>query len=264
MLAGEGVEAFRRDPTAALLAKEIATEFQLGPGDLLTLTVYPDDEGRTRTLKLRVAGVFRSFPPTEPYAEVVISAAALPAPVPNPDFYLARVAPTHSPTQVADELRRGAGFSVTTISQLTLQERRSLTALNLRGLSRLEAVAAGLVAAVGVAVLGAFLVLERRREMAVLRAVGATTRQLLTGPAIEGAIAVFGSLAIGIPIGVGLSVITIRVLGLFFVLPPPLVVLPTATLGGLAGFTVLTSALALAVTLRVVARRAAASVLREP
>ena len=60
---------------------------------------------------------------------------------------------------------------------------RGLTALNLAGLGRIEALGAALIAAVGVAVLGAFLVLERRREFAILRAVGADTSQVIAGPA---------------------------------------------------------------------------------
>jgi putative ABC transport system permease protein len=252
---------------ATLVAAEIADGFSLSPGDTLALTLFPDDQSRTRNLNLHVAGVYRSFPPTEPLSELVMTASALPQPLPPPDFALARVTPGTSPGRVAEELRAGSAataFTVTTIADLNRREQRSLTALNLRALGRLEALAAGLVAAVGVAVLGAFLVLERRREAAVLRAAGATTVQVLTGPAIEGTVAVVGSLAIGVPIGIGLSIVAIRVLALFFTLPPPLVVVPTGALGGLAAFMIAVSVLAFAVVLRRVTRAAAASVLREP
>jgi putative ABC transport system permease protein len=149
-----------------------------------------------------------------------MNAAALPGPAIDPDFYLGRVAAGSTVPAVAAEVRRAApAYTVMTIDQQVLPEQRTLTVLNLRALSRLEAAAAGLVAAVGVAVLGAFLVLERRREAAVLRSVGATTAQSLTGPGVEGAVAVFGSLLIGVPVGIGLAVLSIRVLGLFFTLP---------------------------------------------
>jgi putative ABC transport system permease protein len=209
--------------------------------------------------------VYRSFPPTDPFAELVMATAGLPTPLPPPDFYLAHLAPGASAGMVADDVRRRAtGFTVSTIGEFFIQERRSLTALDLRGLGRLEAVVAALVAAVGVAVLGAFLVLERRRESAILHAVGATTGQVVAPPVVEGAIAVFGSLIIGMPIGVGLAMLTIRVLGLFFTLPPPLVVLPTAALAGLAGLMVLSSALALGLAVAAVARQRPGVVLREP
>jgi putative ABC transport system permease protein len=153
---------------------------------------------------------------------------------------------------------------VTTIADRVTREQRSLTTLDLHGLGRLESFAAATVAAVGVAVLGAFLVLERRRESAILRAVGATTGQVLTAPAVEGAIAVLGSLIIGVPVGIGLSILAVRVLGLFFTLPPPLLVLPTGALASLAVFMIVMSAVALGVALRRVARQDAAPILREP
>lgn len=274
MVDGDGVAALARSPNGVLVAKEIADGFSVGIGDTVTMTVFPDDQTRSRNLNLQVVGIYRSFPPTrastsyavsEPFAEMVVTSGALPAPLPPADFYLARVAPGLSPTDVAGAVRRQIpGFTVTTLDAQILQEQRGLTTLDLRGLGRLEVVAAGTLAAVGVAVLGAFLVLERRRESAVLRSVGATTRQILTAPAVEGAIAVFGSLAIGIPIGIGLSILSIRVLGLFFTLPPPLVVVPVAGIAGLAAAMVGTSVVALGLALRAVARQAVAPVLREP
>ncbi|MFC8520351.1 FtsX-like permease family protein [Streptomyces sp. NPDC057257] len=73
----------------------------------------------------------------------------------------------------------------------------------------------------GVGLLGAFLVMERRREYAVLRTVDADTGRVLTGPAVESAVAVVGSLLIGIPLGLGLGVLSIRVLSLFLHFPHP-------------------------------------------
>jgi putative ABC transport system permease protein len=265
LLDGGGVEKLRNDPLAALVHAEIADGFALSIGDPLTLTLFPDSEGNAKNLTVHVAGVFRSIGPNDPFSELVMNIAAAPQPAPAPDFYLADVADGHSPAQVATELTATTpGLTVQTVAQSTLSEQRSLTALNLRSLGRLESVAAGLVAAIGVAVLGAFIVLERRREAAILRACGATTRQLLMPPAIEGAIAILGSLLIGIPVGIGTSIVAIRVLGLFFTLQPPLVVLPVQALLLLAGSLVAASVLALGVALRRVSRANPASLLREP
>jgi putative ABC transport system permease protein len=265
LLDGEGVEALRRDAQATLVHAEIADGFALGVGDTLTLTLFPDAEGNARNLKLRIAGVYRSFAPNEPFSELVMNAAAIAQPAPAPDFFMASVAAGYSPRQVAADLRAAdPGLTAQTVDQGRLSEQRSLTALNLRALGRLESVAAGLVAAVGVAVLGAFVVLERRRETAILRACGATTRQILTPPATEGVIAALGSLLIGIPVGIGVSIVAVRVLGLFFTLRPPLLVLPAGSLALLAGSLVVTSLVALGVTLYRVTRATPATVLREP
>ncbi|GIJ54133.1 ABC transporter permease [Virgisporangium aurantiacum] len=260
MLVGRGVEALAENPNAVLVNFEIADGFAVSPGDSLTLTVFPDDPNRTRNLTLLVAGVYRSFPPDDPFAELVTAAAAIPGPPVPVDFHLAKVRPG---TSAADLARANPGYTVTTLGQQVVQEQRSLTTLDLRGLSRLESLAAATVAAVGVAVLGAFLVRERGRETAILRAGGATTAQALTAPAVEGAIAVVGSLLIGIPLGIGLAALGIRVLQLFFMRPPPLIVVPVGALAGLALCMVVLSAVALGGALRRAARQDTASALRE-
>ena len=269
ILAGQGVAALASDPSGILVANEIAQDYSVRPGDSITLTTFPDDLDKSRNYNFHVLGIYRSFPPTLPTTEMVASSTSTAFPpgyLPPPDFYLAKVAPGSSPTAVAAAIRGGAigkDFSVATIGGIFESNQRTLASLNLSGLSRLEAVAAGLVAAIGIAVLGAFLVLERRREFAILRTMGANTKQILTGPAMEGIIAVIGSLVIGIPVGLGLSVLAVRVLVLFFTLPPPVLRVPFGALLGLIVFVSAASAVALGGALLAVNRVRAASVLRE-
>ncbi|MGB2873902.1 MAG: FtsX-like permease family protein, partial [Gaiellaceae bacterium] len=206
---------------------------------------------------------------SNPFAELVTSTAALPYYlVPPPDFYLARDAPGRPGASVAAGLRSLPGmhkrFAVTTLAQQRKLGPRSLTALNLAGLKRIEAIGAALIAAIGVAVLGAFLVFERRREFAVLQAVGADTSQVLTGPAQEGLVAVVGSILIGLPLGLVLGVLVVRVLGLFFTLPPPLLSVPAGALAAFILLMAISSAVALAGALRRVNRVGAPAALREP
>lgn len=152
---------------------------------------------------------------------------------------------------------------MTKISARHRPDQRSLTSLSLGGLGRLEAIGAGLIAALGVAVLGAFVILERRREFAILRSLGAGTARLLTGPGLEGAIAIVGSPVLGVPLGLGLAVLAVRVLGFFFAVPPPVLAVAPAPLAAFVLLVVLTSAAALAGALVAVTRVAAATVLRE-
>ncbi|NJC72007.1 ABC transporter permease [Planosporangium thailandense] len=262
MVTGEGLDALAANPTAVLVSSQVADDFSVSVGDTLNITIFPDDQKRLRNINLTVAGVYRAFAPTDPAVGVVTTSTAVQSPAPA-DYYLARVAPGLSSVRVAEDVRRQTrGLMITTLAQHVQQEERGLTTLDLRGLGSLESVAAAVIAGVGVAVLGAFLVLERRRESAILRAIGATTRQVLTAPAAEGAITVVLSLLIGVPVGIGLSIVSIKVLGLFFVLPPPLVVVPTTALLGFGAFMIAVSVLALGVTLRSVARQDAAPTLR--
>jgi len=264
---GAGVGALATDRSGVLIADEVARGFQLGPGDTLPVTLFPDDRDASQKLNLRVVGVYRAFSPTDPLAEMVVATAALTQPLPVPDFYLARVAHGRNPDDVAAALRTsGVAHSATvvTLAENVRQQQRGLTAVNLDGLSRIEVTAAVLIAALGVGVLGAFLVIERRRELAVLRTIGADTRHVLAGPLLEGAVASIGSVVIGVPIGIGLAAIAIRVLDLFFALPPPIVVVPTIELIVLATLVVAASAVALAIALLGIRRRGVAAVLREP
>jgi putative ABC transport system permease protein len=93
---------------------------------------------------------------------------------------------------------------------------------------------------------------------------GVDTRHILAGPVIEGSVASIGSVVIGVPIGIGLAVVAIRVLDLLFALPPPLVVVPWIDLVALAALVIAASALALGIALLAFKRRELASVLREP
>jgi putative ABC transport system permease protein len=268
ILQGSGPAALASDPSGVLVLNELATDFEVGPGDTLPITIYPDDFEKSTNLKLHVVGIYGSFPPTSPPEsqppELVMSTAAIPQTVPvPPDYYLGRVAPGRLVDATATELGHTLAdrFAVTTIGD---PYQRGLTALNLNGLGRIEALGAAMIAAVGMAVLGAFLVLERRREYAILRATGANTVQVLTGPAQEGALVLLGSLAIGIPVGLGLALLAVRVLALFFSLPPPLLTIPLGALVAFVAFVAITSAVTLIGALRAVVRVEPASVLREP
>ncbi len=252
-----------------IVAQEIATDFSVGVGDALPITIFPDDQDLSRNVNFHVVGIFRSFPPSNPFAEMVVSTAGLPPySAPQPDFYLARVAAGQSPSAVAAELAAIPAvhkrFAVQTVAGMTLAAPRSLASLNLDGLKWIEAIGAGLIAALGVAVLGAFVVHERRREFAILEALGATRSQIAAGPAQEGIVTVVGSLVVGLPLGLLLSLLSVRVLALFFTLPPPLLTIPVASLLAFLGLMVATTGLALMGALAAVTRIHAATALREP
>ena len=75
---------------------------------------------------------------------------------------------------------------------------------------------------------------------------------------------VLGSLLIGVPLGLGLALLDVRVLSLFFSLPPPLLTVPTGALGVFIVFMVTTSAIAMTAALAAVTRTRPAAALREP
>jgi putative ABC transport system permease protein len=268
MLEGGGLSDLGKQPHGVLVSKEISKDFEVHPGDPLPLTLFPDDPETKQNVTFKVVGVYRSFPPDAPPSEMVMTTGNFPPSLlPPPDFYLARTVAGHPAAAVASELKNSGvphTYAISTTADAARSGQRTLAALNLTGLSRIDSLGAVLIAAVGVAVLGAFVVLERRREFAILRAIGIDTRRLLVPPAQEGLIAVLASLGLGLLIGLVLGVLAVRVLTLFFQLPPPLLAVPT---GPIAAFVLLVaafSALALSAALAAVARIRVATVLREP
>jgi putative ABC transport system permease protein len=265
MLEGEGLDGLVKHPDGALIHTELATDFELALGDKLEVTIFPDDYGNTKDMLLPIIGIYSAFPPNYPLSEIVTSVTALPrAELSPPDYYLAKMAPNRVAKDVAAGLSAGPLAQKFVVTTTTAPNERGLTALSLGGLSVIEAVGAGLVAAIGVAVMGAFLVLERRREFAILHAIGAHTRHILTGPALEAATVVLGSLIFGIPIGLGLGMLAVQVLGLFFALQPPVLTLPVSGLVALVFLVVAASAGAIGIALRAITRILPASILREP
>jgi putative ABC transport system permease protein len=69
---------------------------------------------------------------------------------------------------------------------------------------------------------------------------------------------------IGIPLGIGLAILAVRVLGIFFTLPPPIVTLPLGPLGLFVLAVLVASAVALTIALRRIDRVDVAALLREP
>jgi predicted lysophospholipase L1 biosynthesis ABC-type transport system permease subunit len=263
----DALRALADDPAAALVSTVFAKEFNVLVGDPITVTV-PDAQGRAQPFTLRTAGIYTAAAPTVPGADVLLRADALPLGTsPPPAFYLVRAAPGSTPDAVAARLTAAAGparsWTVTTFRTALAREQSTLAALNLAGLGRIEAAGAIVIAGIGIAVLGAFLVLERRREYAVMRSLGATTRQVLVPPATEGLVTMVSGVVLGVPIGLVMATLSARVLRPLFTLAPPLLRIEPIALGALLLGIVIATGLALAATLLSIARLATVSVLRE-
>lgn len=295
-----GLAALAGDPSAVLISTGFAKDFNVAVGDPVNVSL-PDATGASRSVTLHAVGTYASVVPAVPGADLIVNVGAyalprafpvapanplptIPAPTtsipatptpspaarstpPNPDFYLANVASGRSVAAVAQALRDASGtkatWTVSTLGDAVIKEQSTLATLNLSGLSRIETTGTVLIAALGVAVLGAFLVLERRREYAVMRSLGATTRQVLVPPALEVGSTILVGIALGVPIGLGMTTITTRVLTPLFTISPPLATIPGGRLALLAALVAAVGALSLGGALGVVAKLRTVAVLRE-
>jgi len=87
---------------------------------------------------------------------------------------------------------------------------------------------------------------------------------MLTGPVEEGVVAVLGSVLVGVPVGLGLSALSVRVLGLFFTLPPPVLAVSPGEMIAFLVLVVSAATVGFAAALTSAMRARAAAVLREP
>lgn len=234
--AAAALGALRQDPQAILVEAGVADGLKLGVGDHASLVLARGTPAQ-RPVRARIAGLVRHLPGFPDGATVVASLAGFRGAtgLDQPDVFLVRAA-AHGPralAAVAGALQAGPGgtehLRVETTGAVLGKDQSSLTALNVRGLVRLDVTytLAMTVTATAVFVFG--LLLERRREYITMRAQGAPGR-LLFGLVLGETAAVGASaLLAGLPVGAGMGTLLVYVLRPLFVLPPGVIVTASST-----------------------------------
>jgi putative ABC transport system permease protein len=246
--AGQLLGRLASAPDSILVSEETVRDFQLRPGDTVTLRLQ---DGRTKALTpvtFHYAGVVREFP-TAPRDSFLVANADYVARMTGSDAvgaFLIDAGSGASPASVAARVRAALGPTVT-VTDIATSRRivgSSLTAVDLRGLTRVElgfalvlaAASAGLVLALGLA--------ERRRLFAIAGALGATPRQLQGFVWAESGFVLVGGLVAGGVAGLALSELLVGVLGGVFDPPPASLAVPWAYLAVTAAVTVVAVGLA--------------------
>ncbi|MBV9832041.1 MAG: FtsX-like permease family protein, partial [Marmoricola sp.] len=179
--ASQAMSRLQGRPDGVLVSAETVNDYQLHLGDLIRLRVV---DGRThglRTVSFHYAGIVNEFP-TAPKDSFIVANASYLARQTGSDAvgtFLLDTGGTSLHAVAADVRRRvGTGAQVSTLDQARGLVGSSLTSVDLSGLTRVElAFALCIAAASGGLVMGIGLA-ERRRSMALARAVGASEGQL--------------------------------------------------------------------------------------
>ncbi len=225
-------------PDSVLVSLETVKDFQLLPGDPITLRLQ---DGKTKAftdVAFHYVGVAKEFP-TAPSDSFLVANADYIASVTGSAAVGTFLVSTDgaSPATVADRVRTelGTTASVTDISSSRRIIGSSLTSVDLGGLTRVElgfallltAAATGLVLVLGLA--------ERRRTFAIASALGATTRQLGSFIWSESTLVSVGGLIAGAASGWLLTHMLIKVLTGVFDPAPSSLAVPWAYLGAVLG-----------------------------
>lgn len=225
-------------PDGIFVADETVTDFQLVPGDRINLRLRMAGRADYSVVPFTFVGVVREFPtaPTDSFLVANAAYIAKMTGLPSAETVLARAGgdPAKAGTAVRQALAARPDLKVTDLSETARRIGSSLVAVDLRGLTALEtgfawplmAGAMGLVLALGH--------IERRRSLAVLRALGAGAGGI--GAFLWGeAVLVLGfGLAAGLGLGLGLAQALVKMITQVFDPPPESLAIPWPLLTGLA------------------------------
>ena len=252
-------------PDAVLVSAETVRDFQLRPGDAITVRLQDGRSKAFRDVPFHYAGVVKEFP-TAPRDSFLVANADYITKATASDAVGAFLVDTggQSPSTVAERVRRRVGTEAQ-VSDVVTSRRlvgSSLTAVDLAGLTRVElgfalvlaAAATGLVLALGLA--------ERRRTFAIATALGASPRQLGAFVWAEATFVTVGGFLAGSAGGWALSGMLVKVLTGVFDPPPAALAVPWPYLAAVAGAGLAAAAASAAGAIRAT-RRPAMTLIRD-
>jgi putative ABC transport system permease protein len=235
--AAQLMQTLQTHPDAILVSSETVRDYQLQPGDLLRLRLL---NGRTQqqvTVPFHYAGIVAEFPTAPRDSFFVANSAYLANRTGSSavgDFLIDTGG--QNVGSVAAQVRAlvGTSASVTDLTTTRGAVGSSLTSVDLAGLTRVElAFALILAAASGALVLGLSLV-ERRRTLAIMSAVGARRRHLLAVIAGETTVVGLCGAISGAALGGLVTAMLVKVLTGVFDPPPTGVSVPWGYVAALA------------------------------
>jgi putative ABC transport system permease protein len=263
--ARELMDTLAKAPDSILVSAETVKDFQLLPGDQITLRLPDPRTGQQAAVPFHYAGIVSEFP-TAPKDSFFVANADYVAQRTGSDAVGAFLVDTggKDTAGVAKGLRDlvGPTAAVTDISTTRAKVGSSLTAVGLSGLTRVE-LAFALVLAAGAGGLVLALALnERRRSFAVARALGARRRHILAFIGGEVSVVAAGGAVAGVALGWALAEVLVAVLTGVFDPPPAALSVPWVYLTGMAAAVVVALVVASALITRL-AGRDAVSAFRE-
>ena len=250
--------ALAAQPDAVLVSAETVNDYQLQVGDQLNLRLQTASDNQYHTLPFTFVGIVREFPTAPKDSFLVANAAYLAEQtgVATSEIVLLKTTQLESVRQAAQAVVTDLpGVKVTTLSDATHLIGSSLTAVDLRGLTRLELAFALLLAMGATGLILALGLAERKRTFTILNALGAKRSQLGAFLWSEGALLLVSGALVGSLTGVALAEVLVKDLTGVFDPPPEALLVPWLYLALL---------LALAVIATVLAVRATFAVSRQP
>jgi putative ABC transport system permease protein len=254
------LDLLRGRPDGVLLSGETLHDYQLHAGDLIRIRLQTGADHAYRPVSFHVVGQVTEWP-TAPKDSFIVANADYVTQQTGSNavgtFLISSGSPSATGAAVRSHLARtGSGARVQDISSSRPQvtSASGLAGTDLSGLSRLELGFGVLLALAcsGLALVGG--IVERRRALVLLAALGATSRQRGRFLAGEARAMVVSGVAGGAVIGVTIAYLLVKVLTGIFDPPPATATVPWGYLALLGALVAGVTVLVVAVVGRVVAR----------
>ena len=253
-------------PDGVLVSVETVHDFQLAIGDTVRLRLQSAEDGGYHEIAFTFVGIAREFPTAPRDSFLVANATYVAEHTATPSIQTLLVRTNDPPLVVADRVSSLLGpSSGATVHDIVTQQREtlsSLTAVDLKGLTRLELAYALMMAAACSGLVLALGITERRRTYAIASALGARKRQLASFVWAEATFVMVIGIALGAVTGLGIAKILVKILTGVFDPPPSGLSVPWGYLGVALIVSVAAMAIAGSGALRAV-RRPSPQVLRD-
>lgn len=217
-------------PDGVLVSEETVHDFQLQQGDTINLRLMNAGDHQYHPVRFKFIGVAREFP-TAPKDSFLVANAAYVARMTGSDaseYVLMRAKgdPVALARQVSSAVAQDPSLKVSNISQAKHLIGSSLTAVDLSGLTTIELGFSVVMAAAAAGLMLALGFVERRRNFAILSAVGAKPRQLAAFLWSEGLLIVVGGIMFGLASGLMTAWMLVKLLTGVFDPPPEALSIP--------------------------------------
>jgi putative ABC transport system permease protein len=243
-----------------LLSQETVNDFQLRLGDIINLRLQNATDHQYHPVPFHFIGVVREFSTAPHDSFILANTSYVAAQTGDSAREIVLIRSAVPPAELAGRIKPIAatlpGARVTDLGSVLKTISSSLTAVDLHGLTWIElSFAILLIAGASGLVLGLGMI-ERRRDFALLAAMGATRRQLGAFLWAEGLIILIAGTVLGFFTGFGLAKMLVKVLtGVFDPAPEGLSV-PWSYLAVLIVAGVVSTALAVVISRAITQRRA--------
>ncbi|MEA2705573.1 MAG: putative transport system permease protein [Gemmatimonadaceae bacterium] len=247
-------------PDGVLLSQETVNDFQLKLGDLVNLRLQNSTDHQYHPVAFHFIGVVREFSTAPKDSFILANEGYVASQTGEPAREIVLIRGNVPPAQLAKSIEPIAatvpGARVTDLGSVLKSISSSLTAVDLHGLTWIElSFAILLIAGASGLVLGLGMI-ERRRDFALLAAMGAKGRQLGAFLWTEGLIILVAGIVLGFATGLGIAKMLVKVLTGVFDPAPQSLAIPWLYLVVLILAGALSTVAAVMIAQRVTQRRA--------